>query len=100
MSGKLQKLVQDMSLVKGNVNLMNEIIDQSNRDEALSETLEDMFRAMTQLEPKLINMIGRLDDEQAMNMVLLVNDDLHKTFDRYHALKAGRTPAKFVPGET
>lgn len=35
-----------------------------------------------------------------MQTCLLVNDDLHKTFDRYNALKDGRVPAPFVPGES
>ena len=33
-------------------------------------------------------------------MCLIVNDDLHKTFERYRALKKGRKPLKFVPGES
>lgn len=33
-------------------------------------------------------------------MCLIVNDDLHRTFERYRALKKGRKPEKFVPGES
>jgi len=65
-----------------------------------SETLEDLFRTLTQLEPKLINMISQIDDEGVMAMCLIVNDDLHKTFERYRAIKKGRKPLKFVPGES
>ena len=35
-----------------------------------------------------------------MSMCLIVNDDLHRTFERYRALKKGRKPEKFVPGES
>lgn len=35
-----------------------------------------------------------------MNACLLVNDDLQKTFKRYHAIRAGKKPGKFVPGES
>ena len=59
-----------------------------------------MFRALAQLEPKLIGMIGQIDDEGIMSMCLIVNDDLHKTFDRYRAIKKGKKPVAFVPGES
>jgi len=88
-----------MNLVKGNINFTNEIIDQLKPGEN-SETMEDMYRTLTQLEPKLISMIGSIDDEGVMGMCLIVNDDLHKTFERYRAIKEGRVPEKFVPGES
>lgn len=44
-------------------------------------------------------MISQIDDENVMSMCLIVNDDLHKTFERYRAIKKGRVPEKFVPGE-
>ena len=44
-------------------------------------------------------MIAQIDDENVMSMCLIVNDDLHKTFERYRAIKKGRRPEKFVPGE-
>ena len=33
-------------------------------------------------------------------MCLIVNDDLHKTFERFRAIKKGRKPEAFVPGES
>jgi len=45
-------------------------------------------------------MIGQIDDDGVMNMCLIVNDDLHKTFERYRAIKEGRKPEPFVPGES
>ena len=87
-----------MNLVKGNINFTNEIIDQTKPGEK-SDTLEDLFRTLTQLEPKLINMIAQIDDEHVMSMCLIVNDDLHKTFERYRAIKKGRRAERFVPGE-
>lgn len=44
-------------------------------------------------------MIAQIDDEDVMSMCLIVNDDLHKTFERYRAIQKGRKPEKFVPGE-
>ena len=96
---KFNKLVNDMNLVKGNINFTNEIIDQTQPGEN-SETLEDLFRTLTQLEPKLINMISQIDDDGVMAMCLIVNDDLHKTFERFRAIKKGKKPQKFIPGES
>jgi hypothetical protein len=88
-----------MNLVKGNINFTNEIIDQATPGEK-NDTLNDMFKTLASLEPKLINMIAQIDDESVMSMCLIVNDDLHKTFDRYRAVTKGKKPDKFVPGES
>lgn len=51
---KFHKLVQDMNLVKGNVNFTNEIIDSSTPAEAKTdETLRDLIKTLTDMEPKL-----------------------------------------------
>lgn len=49
---KYNKLVNDMNLVKGNINFTNEMIDSMKPGEK-SETLNDLFQTLTQLEPKL-----------------------------------------------
>jgi len=46
-----------MNLVKGNINLTNEIIDGLNPGES-SETLIDLVNTLTSMEPKLMNLIG------------------------------------------
>ena len=88
-----------MNLVKGNINFTNEIIDQATPGEK-SDTLEDLFRTLTQLEPKLHSMISQIDDEKVMAMCIIVNDDLHITFERYRSIKKGKKPSVFVPGES
>lgn len=96
---KYQKLVGDMNLVKGNINLTNEIIDGLNPNES-SETLIDLVNTLTSMEPKLMNLIGQIENEDAMNVCLLVNDDLQITFKRYNAIKDGKKPQPFTPGES
>ena len=78
-----------MNLVKGNINFTNEIIDQTPLNER-NETLDDMIKTLQELEPKLIGMIEQIEDDKVMGMCLIVNDDLHKTFDRYKAINKGR----------
>jgi hypothetical protein len=52
------------------------------------------------MEPKLFGLIAQIENEDVMNACLMVNDDLQKTFKRYHALREGKKPGKFTPGES
>lgn len=88
-----------MNLVKGNINLTNEIIDSMQPGEK-NETCTDLFNTLTAMEPKLFTLIGQIENEEVMTVCLLVNDDLQKTFKRYHAIKDGRRCDAFVPGES
>ena len=97
---KYHKLIGDMNLVKGNINLTNEIIDSIPPGERDNETLNDLFSTLQQMEPKLFNLISQIECEEVLQVTLLVNDDLQKTFKRYHAVKDGRKPERFMPGES
>lgn len=88
-----------MNLVKGNINLTNEIIDGMQPGEK-NETLNDLINTLTSMEPKLMNLIGQIENEDAMQVCLLVNDDLQTTFKRYHKIKDGKRPEGFTPGES
>lgn len=88
-----------MNLVKGNINLTNEIID-SIRPGEKNDTLNDLVNTLTSMEPKLFTLIGQVESEEVMTVCLLVNDDLQRTFKRYHAVQEGRRPDPFVPGES
>ncbi len=52
------------------------------------------------MEPKLIELVTTLSNEEMMKVCLLVNDDLQKTFSRHEKLKKGKKPDPFVPGES
>jgi hypothetical protein len=54
---KYQKLIGDMNLVKGNINLTNEIIDSVAPGEK-NETLTDLINTLTSMETKLFTLIG------------------------------------------
>lgn len=88
-----------MNLVKGNINFTNEIIDQVSPGES-NETLNDLINTLTSMEQKLFTLIGQIENEEVMTICLLVNDDLQKTFKRYHAVKEGRRVDPFIPGES
>lgn len=41
-----------------------------------------------------------MGDEDVLQVTLLVNDDLQKTFKRYHLACDGKKPDAFIPGES
>lgn len=62
--------------------------------------INDLIRALKEMEPKLFELLATLSDEEMMKVCLLVNDDLHKSFQRYEKLKKGKKPETFIPGES
>ena len=41
------------------------------------------------MEEKMFELISSISDETMMNVTLLINDDLHKTLERYKKLEKG-----------
>lgn len=56
MSSKYQKLLNDMNLVKGNINLTNQIIDTSKPADTEKEdnSLNDLIKTLKDMEPKML----------------------------------------------
>ncbi len=90
-----------MNLVKGNINLTNMMLDTAKPVELESQDnpINDLVTALKSMEPKLFEMIATLENEEMLKVCLLVNDDLHKTFQRYEKLKSKKKPEVFIPGE-
>ena len=59
---KYQKLLQDMNLVKGNINLTNQIIDTSKPADLEKDdnSLTDLINTLKEMEPKLFNLVATL----------------------------------------
>ena len=91
-----------MNLVKGNINLTNMMLDTAKPAELTSQDnpVNDLIVALKDMEPKLFELVSTLENEEMMNICLLVNDDLHKTFARFEKLKKGKKPDPFIPGES
>ena len=49
---KLQKLVAELNQVKGNINMVNEVIDSTDPGN-LNDTIVDMYRGFKKIEPKI-----------------------------------------------
>ena len=80
-----------MNLFKGNINFCNELLDNSNSQEDLkgNDMLLDLMKALKEMEPKLFELIQSSSNEDIMAILLLVNEDLQKTFGRFKAIKNG-----------
>lgn len=91
-----------MNLVKGNINLTNMMLDTARPADLASEDspINDLVVTLKEMEPKLFTLLSSLENEEMMKVCLLVNDDLHKTFQRHDRLKKGKKPEAFVPGES
>lgn len=89
-----------MNLVKGNINFTNEIIDGISPGEGVNDMLQDLISTLNDMQPKMHGMISSIDDDQVLSICLLINDDLQKTFERYHDVTKKRKPKPFVPGES
>lgn len=91
-----------MNLVKGNINLTNMMIDTAKPSDIQSgdNPINDLVRALKEMEPKMFELVATLDNEEMLKVCLLVNDDLHKTFQRYDKLRRGKKPEVFIPGES
>jgi hypothetical protein len=96
---KLLKLMNELNQIKGNVNIMNEVVD-STEPGNLNDTIIDMYNGFKKIVPKIQEKIASVDNETVMQACLIVNDDLVRSFQRVKDLKEGRKPADFVPGES
>ena len=67
---------------------MNEMLDNCNNKKDLEENI-DLIKTLKEQEPKIVAKIGTIEDEDITNLLLLVNEDLQKTFQRFKQIKNG-----------
>ena len=67
-----------MNLVKGNINLTNMMLDTAKPADLQSadNPINDLVVTLKDMEPKLIELVSTLSNEDMMKVCLLVNDDL------------------------
>jgi hypothetical protein len=98
LSVKNQGIIKQLNLLKGNINLTNEMLDNTNSRQELKENsvLLDLLKTMKEMEPKIFDLIQNNDgDEDVMSCCLLVNEDMQKTFQRFKAIKNNEKPEPF-----
>ncbi|XP_044045953.1 target of Myb protein 1-like isoform X2 [Siniperca chuatsi] len=81
-----QKLRSELALVKGNLTVMSEMLNelipgQSQQDD--TELLQQLYSVCKSMQTRVVELIPQLLDEGFIEELLVVNDDLNNAFIRY-----------------
>ncbi|CAL1602032.1 unnamed protein product [Knipowitschia caucasica] len=81
-----QRLRRELSLVKGNLTVMSEMLNemipgQSKTDD--TELLQQLYSVCKKMQNRVVELIPQLVDEGFVDELLVVNDDLNNVFIRY-----------------
>ncbi|XP_059193629.1 target of Myb1 membrane trafficking protein-like [Centropristis striata] len=81
-----QKLRTELSLVKGNLTVMSEMLNeltpgQCKQDD--TELLQQLYSVCKKMQSRVVELIPQLMDEGFIEELLVVNDDLNNAFIRY-----------------
>ncbi|XP_071360510.1 target of Myb1 membrane trafficking protein-like isoform X2 [Trachinotus anak] len=81
-----QKLRSELALVKGNLRVMSEMLNevvpgQSTPDD--TELLQQLYSVCKNMQTRVVELIPQLLDEGFVEELLVVNDDLNNAFIRY-----------------
>ncbi|XP_053273820.1 target of Myb1 membrane trafficking protein isoform X2 [Pleuronectes platessa] len=81
-----QKLRSELALVKGNLTVMSEMLNelvpgQSKPDD--TELLQQLYSVCKNMQTRVVELIPQLLDEGFMEELLVVNDELNNAFIRY-----------------
>ncbi|XP_051985813.1 target of Myb1 membrane trafficking protein-like isoform X2 [Xyrauchen texanus] len=81
-----QKLRSELDLVKGNLTVMTEILNQVKPGETSAsdtELLQQLYSVCKQMQQRVVELIPNLSEEEMFGELLLLNDDLNNAFIRY-----------------
>ncbi|KAM8842140.1 target of Myb1 membrane trafficking protein [Synchiropus picturatus] len=81
-----QKLRSELALVKGNLTVMSEMLNelkpgQSGADD--TELLQQLYSVCKNMQTRVVELIPQLVDESFIEELLVINDDLNNAFIRY-----------------
>ncbi|XP_077936447.1 target of Myb1 membrane trafficking protein isoform X4 [Gasterosteus aculeatus] len=81
-----QKLQRELALVKGNLTVMSELLNelipgQSQQED--TELLQQLYLVCKSMQTRVVELIPQLMDEGFVEELLVVNDDLNNAFIRY-----------------
>ncbi|XP_041959043.1 target of Myb protein 1-like isoform X1 [Alosa sapidissima] len=94
-SEQRQKLQSELDLVKGNLRVMTEMLNQSNSSESTAsdrELLQQLNSVCKSMQQRVVELIPRLLDEALIGELLVVNDDLNNAFIRYDRFERCSAP--------
>ncbi|GAA6094728.1 target of Myb protein 1-like isoform X4 [Tachysurus ichikawai] len=81
-----QKLRSELDLVKGNLTVMTEMLNQLRPGESSStdtELLRQLYSVCKNMQNRIVELIPSLSEEELIGELLVINDDLNNAFIRY-----------------
>ncbi|XP_060724740.1 target of Myb1 membrane trafficking protein-like isoform X6 [Tachysurus vachellii] len=84
--GQKQKLRSELDLVKGNLTVMTEMLNQLRPGESSStdtELLRQLYSVCKNMQNRIVELIPSLSEEELIGELLVINDDLNNAFIRY-----------------
>ncbi|XP_073726723.1 target of Myb1 membrane trafficking protein isoform X2 [Misgurnus anguillicaudatus] len=81
-----QKLRSELDVVKGNLTVMTEMLNQLKPGETTAsdtELLQQLFSVCKQMQQRVVELIPNLSEEEMIGELLVMNDDMNNIFIRY-----------------
>ncbi|XP_059902609.1 target of Myb1 membrane trafficking protein-like [Gadus macrocephalus] len=81
-----QKLRGEVSLVKGNLRVMSEMLNELSPGHAQpddTELIQQLYTVCKSMQTRVVELIPRLLDEELIAELLVINDELNNAFIRY-----------------
>lgn len=83
---QLVKLRRDLDIVQGNTKVFGEMLDDlipGQSDLSDLELLNELNRTCRQMQPRIVELLNQVGNEEVTSELLKVNDDLNNMFIRY-----------------
>ncbi|CAL1588497.1 unnamed protein product [Knipowitschia caucasica] len=84
---QVQQLKMDLTVVKGNLTTMSEMMSQLDPvtvKQADTELLEQLYSVCKEMKVRIAKVVPRLSEEKLIEELLATNDEMNTAFSRYH----------------
>ncbi|XP_062304286.1 target of Myb1 membrane trafficking protein-like [Osmerus eperlanus] len=98
-----QKLSAELALVRGNLTVMTEMLNQLTPGQSAqqdTELLQQLYSVCKSMQGRVVELIPRLVDEGLIAELLVVNDDLNNAFIRYDRFDRLNKSQRTTPQQT
>lgn len=98
-----QKLRAELALVRGNLAVMTEMLNQLTPGQSAqedTELLQQLYQVCKGMQGRVVELIPRLVDEGLIEGLLMVNDDLNNAFIRYDRFDRLHKSQRMTPQQT
>ncbi|KAJ8251171.1 hypothetical protein GJAV_G00218080 [Gymnothorax javanicus] len=87
---QVKKLRSDLEVVRGNMTVMSEMMNQLVPGQAQDsdiELLQQLYSVCKSTQDRVVKLIPRLSDESLIEELLTINDEFNTTFIHYHSFE-------------